>query len=105
VYDIDPIVLEMDALISIGLIVNELVTNAVKHAFASHKPWLKVSLKKKNNSIELQIEDRGTGLDKSPHGGIGLELVTMLVQQHGGNWKHRVDGGTHILVTLPEIEL
>lgn len=74
--------------IPLGLIVNEIVSNALKHAFPNNKSGIiKISIEHKNeNYFELIIEDNGIGfssdhLDKKS---FGLELINLLsYQMHG----------------------
>jgi two-component sensor histidine kinase len=74
--------------IPLGLIVNEIVSNALKHAFPNNKSGIiNISIKHKNeNYFELIIEDNGIGfssdhLDKKS---FGLELINLLsYQMHG----------------------
>ena len=62
--DIDSMRLDVDTVIPIGLIINELVTNALKYAFpAGQQGELKISLKEKEAGIELKVEDNGIGIE------------------------------------------
>lgn len=62
--DIAPINLDVDTIVPIGLVVNELVSNALKHAFPEdRKGIVSVSLTESNDSIILIVEDDGVGLD------------------------------------------
>lgn len=72
-----------------GLLVNELVTNAFKHAFDDGKGFVKVSLKvDSNQQMNLIVSDNGKGLppqlnwEESPS--LGLRLVRLLIQQLDG---------------------
>jgi two-component sensor histidine kinase len=79
--------LGIDQAIPCGLIVNELVSNALKHAFPSGQGRVSVTLSKSHNDDEyrLVIEDDGTGLppdielERSDF--LGLKLVSLLVKQ------------------------
>jgi two-component sensor histidine kinase len=69
-----------------GLLINELVTNAFKHAFPSGKGEIKINLKvDSNQQIHLSVTDNGRGLppqlnwEESPS--LGLRLVRLLSQQ------------------------
>src|SRR5690606_1249532 len=60
---IDPIALDIDTLIPLGLIANELITNALKHAFKEReKGNLWVSLKSMSDKYSLIVADDGIGL-------------------------------------------
>ncbi|MFP4374738.1 MAG: sensor histidine kinase [Spirochaetaceae bacterium] len=78
---------------SIGLIVNELVTNAAKHAFpgvaGNDDPAILVSLEREEGGmLRLTVGDNGIGMspevDARSIGGFGLEMVRALVDQHNG---------------------
>src|SRR5204863_116467 len=62
--DIDNELLPTDQAISIGLIVNELVTNALKYAFPSEtKGTVLVTLKRAHGELRLTVTDDGNGID------------------------------------------
>ncbi len=64
--DVDQIKLDVDTIIPIGLILNELISNALKYAFEEGKEGtIYVSLKKKDNDITLKVSDDGQGLPKT----------------------------------------
>ncbi|GAB4254462.1 MAG: PAS domain S-box protein [Vicingaceae bacterium] len=84
--DIEEVKLDLDRSIPCGLIVNELVTNALKYAFKNKKKGLlKVSLKQKENTVLLTVEDNGVGfpehIDFRETESLGLQLVMSLVEQ------------------------
>jgi two-component sensor histidine kinase len=61
--DIDNLELDVDTVIPMGLITNELISNALKHAFTNQeKGEILLSIKMKDNQIELQVKDNGKGL-------------------------------------------
>ena len=71
--------------VPLGLIVNELVTNAIKYAFADGRAgtiW--VSLERKSRELLLEVRDDGIGIGQSRAGsGIGHMLIEALCQQLG----------------------
>ncbi|TVQ38908.1 MAG: hypothetical protein EA384_07915 [Spirochaetaceae bacterium] len=86
-----------------GIIINELLTNIMKHAFAGREAGLiTVSLRKVNDHAILTIQDDGNGLpeshDISTSKGFGHALVNMLSDQLGGRFSiDSGDGTTSIL--------
>lgn len=63
-FAIDDILLAADKAISLGLILNELITNACKYAFPDNEqPELAISCQRKGNKIVLTVADNGPGLD------------------------------------------
>jgi two-component sensor histidine kinase len=102
IYNIAPIQLDIDKLLSCGLIINELVTNAIKYAFIETDDQLYISLQKRSKSLELVICDSGVGFDPSKKGGIGLELVEMLVDQLEGTISFKFHNGLYISIVFPD---
>ena len=97
-FDIDPIELELDKLLICGLIINELVTNAIKYALKNPDNYLLISLKQKNKILELVVKDNGKGFTPEERNGIGLELVEILVKQINGNININTEKGTIIKI-------
>lgn len=73
-YDLDPLRLETDKTVNLGVIVTELVTNAFKYAYPSTRGEVRVSLKRlPEHQVELLVEDDGVGRqDGAPAKGTGL---------------------------------
>jgi PAS domain S-box-containing protein len=87
--NVDDVVLGVEELSPLGIIVNELVTNAMKHAFTGKENGaIRVSATAKNNHVTLIVEDNGNGIpesvDMANSCGMGLQLVTMLAAQMDG---------------------
>jgi two-component system, sensor histidine kinase PdtaS len=75
--------------VSLGLITNELVTNAIKHAFPNGKGtvWVKCSADEENGQGCLVVADNGVGTGPPRPGSSGLSLVKSLAQQIGGTFE------------------
>ena len=91
--DCRDISLNITLAIPFSLIVNELVSNACKHAFSDRKKGkIKIELNKEDNQYRLRVRDNGKGisdsLKKETISSLGLELVLNLVKQIKGtvNW-------------------
>jgi two-component sensor histidine kinase len=82
----EPIDMPRDRAVSIGLIVNELVTNAAKHAFPDDRIGCVVILfRRADDAIELVVEDDGCGIADAPRqGSLGRRLIAGFVQQAAG---------------------
>ncbi len=64
--DIDNIQLDVETVIPIGLIVNELISNALKYAFPEGQSGhILVSLKEQQGKLQLKVEDNGVGFDQT----------------------------------------
>lgn len=90
VIEVDAGALEMDPehAVPFGLLVNELATNAIKHAFPNGKGSVLLSAKPAGTQIELMISDNGIGVkDKDETKGAerrGSDYVAIFVRQLGG---------------------
>jgi two-component sensor histidine kinase len=96
--DIDDIELSLDDSVPCGLIINEVVSNSLKHAFPNGKAGIiKVEMYKKKDHIHLNISDNGVGF---PEGMLpdnqdtfGFLLIYTLVGQLEANMNIKTDNG------------
>jgi two-component sensor histidine kinase len=96
--------LPTDRAIPIGLIVNELVTNAVKYAFPGEaRGTVMVTLKRAPGELRLTVADDGKGLGaQRADSGLGGRLVDGFAQQLGGQVERQSDArGTTVHLILP----
>lgn len=95
-----PVHFAPDIAVPCGLIVNELVTNALKHAFPDRASGaIRVSLDRApDGRLKLSVQDDGVGLperlEPGSSGGLGLELVAALVRQLQGTLEIHRNAGT-----------
>jgi PAS domain S-box-containing protein len=107
-FDIDDIRLGIDSAVPCGLIVNEIVTNAVKHAFPNpRRGIISVGFKRgKRNEIALTVRDDGIGLppgfDYRTTESLGLTVIRILVQQLDGDLKITSGQGTTYHLVFPD---
>lgn len=90
--------------VPLGLVVNELVTNALKHAFPDERPGtVTVSFRTAGpGEGVLCVRDDGVGMGPPRPGSLGTELVRRLVEQCGGRMHHEaLNPGTAITVRFP----
>lgn len=94
--------LDVDLAMPIGLIVNELVTNAFKHAFSGiNDPAVNIHLyRKRDHVLELQVSDNGSGLKEEKAGSFGMKLVQTLVKQINGTMTVKQDPGTAYTIEI-----
>ncbi len=105
--DIESELLPTDRAISIGLIVNELVTNAVKYGFPGEaKGTVMVTLKRLPGELRLTVADDGQGLDpRRADSGVGGRLVDAFAEKLGGQVERKSDSrGTSVHLILPSRE-
>jgi two-component sensor histidine kinase len=89
--------------VPLGLIVNELIANAIKYAFPDGRAGtITVSLDQFDDRFRLSVQDDGVGLQSSVQGtGLGHQLVHALAKQLGANIDVRSDSrGTFISITF-----
>lgn len=92
-------ILDIEEAIYCGLIVNELVTNAIKYAFDEKGGEIKISLKNYNYGILLRVSDNGKGMEKTNTTSFGQMMVESLaVEQLEGTIDINVNKGTHISI-------
>jgi len=98
--DLAKVQLDLDLAVPCGLIINELVTNSLKHAFP-RKGSGRVSVETRafgDREILLRVSDNGVGLPAdlslSKPRSLGMQLVNDLVQQIGGHLEIRRESGT-----------
>jgi two-component system, sensor histidine kinase PdtaS len=107
-WKLDPIQVSPDQALPLGLLVNELVANAFKHAFPNNRPGrVSVTLERaaKNNAL-LTISDDGVGqpLETAPNPtktGIGSRLISGFASQLNGEAKIRHTGGVTYELRFP----
>jgi two-component sensor histidine kinase len=98
----------VDTAIPVGLIVTELVSNALKHAFAGGRTGnLHIVMKTKTpTDYSLRIEDDGLGLPEGMDIGttksLGLRIVCMICEQLGGTISVERGKGTAFCLVFPE---
>jgi two-component sensor histidine kinase len=98
----EPVSLPIDEAVRLGVIVNELVTNAAKHAYAPNDHgviW--VRLTRTDEGLCLSVADLGQGMGEQPAGGLGMRLVRSLVERDGGQLTIKSSHGTSVEVRLP----
>ncbi|HLR25382.1 MAG TPA: PAS domain S-box protein [Fodinibius sp.] len=92
--DADPIELTINQAIPCGLILNELLTNAYKHAFSdSRKGNITVLLQRNGTTVTLSVYDDGSGrasdLNAEENDSLGVQLIQTLSAQLGGTPQYR----------------
>ncbi|MBD3364159.1 PAS domain S-box protein [candidate division WOR-3 bacterium] len=104
--DAEDISLEVDRAIPCSLIVNEFVSNAFKYAFPEGKEGVVgIGLKKIDNDVILTVSDNGVGfppdVDFRKSNSLGLQLVSILVDQLGGSLERKTGKGTQFKIRFP----
>jgi two-component sensor histidine kinase len=99
----DGVQLSIDEAVPCGLILNELISNSLKHAFPPGwnltEPRVKIEMSQADDGeISVRVSDNGRGMRVVPRAGdtakLGLQLVRMLVHQLNGEVEFSNIGGT-----------
>jgi two-component sensor histidine kinase len=102
--DAEPIEVSAEKAVALGLIANELITNALKYAFdEGERGKVTVSVfRKEPDSTELIVSDNGRGNHTPSTAGIGTRLIDMMVQQNRGRIvRKNTHPGFSVHVILP----
>ena len=104
--DVENILLGVDTAIPFGVIVNELVANALKHAFPGDRSGeIAISFRETDGQYTMIFKDDGVGfpedLDVSHPSSLGLTIVKALTGQLGGTMELARNGGSEISITFP----
>ncbi|MBS3819439.1 MEDS domain-containing protein [bacterium] len=108
--DIKNVFIDINKAVPLGLIVNELVSNSLKHAFPDEREGeIRIKFHKKDSGYELQISDNGVGLpedlDLRKATSMGMQLVSSLVDQIEGEIELSRKPQTSFKITFPETKI
>lgn len=101
--DSEGFLLDLEYAVPCGLIVNEMVTNSIKHAFVGRSSGeITIDLSKVGDTVTIVIADNGVGVQEKPGGGgIGMQIIDSLVKQIDGKMEvSSTDTGTEITITF-----
>jgi len=108
-FELDEIYLPVEQAIPCGLILNELIANALKHAFPAGGPGtITVTLRREAGRVVLAVRDDGVGgsadIPKESRQSLGMHLLRTLTQQIGGQFAQDGVRGSTFRITFPELE-
>jgi two-component sensor histidine kinase len=106
VTEVDPISLDIDLLIPLGLILNELISNSLKHAFpADRKGTITVRLKRHENALVLDVSDDGIGMQANASAttrqSFGMEIVHAFAHKLKAQLDIQQQPGISTRLTIP----
>ena len=106
-----PVELGLDRITPLALIVNEVLTNAIRHGFRDRRRGaIEVTVTLEGDRARLIIADDGAGLAadwRERTKSLGLKLVELMARQIGGEVEiaPRAEGGTRVVVSWPMHEM
>lgn len=107
----EPLVLSADHAVPLGLLINELVTNASKYAYPDGEGVITVSARKRGKNLEVEVSDQGVGLPEGfdldqPRKSLGFRLITGFVRQLGGRLivEKNTPSGARFTVEMPILD-
>lgn len=107
-YDCDPVQLNVNQAVPCGLIISELVSNALEHAFEGREEGkILFKLGTKNNNVHIVVEDDGVGLPNisSEKDSMGFTIVDTLINQLDATLDIKRDNGTRFKLSFEKQEI
>jgi two-component sensor histidine kinase len=105
--EIEPIQIDVDTLVPLGLMTNEIITNSLKYAFPDkRKGRIRVVLEQKGNTLVLILADNGMGYDplNIPKNSFGHRLIYSLAEQLEAKISIQTQNGTTNTIELPYLK-
>jgi len=99
--------LDVDTVIPLALIINELISNALKYAFRDgRKGVIHVNIEMVDGLIQLEVKDNGIGFPETNAGGanFGFKLIHILSERLGATLNINSDKGTSVTLLVPQIK-
>ncbi len=105
---VENIMVDVDTAIPLGLIVNELLSNSMKHGFPKGKGGeIHIKFHHYHDKLQLIVKDNGIGLsgklDYKNTDSLGLQLVNLLTGQIDGELEVNMNGGTEFIISFTEV--
>jgi two-component sensor histidine kinase len=96
----------MGRAVLVGLLLNELISNAYKHAFPDNRTGrVTIAIGADEEEVILSVTDTGVGIHEDPDsrrpGSLGLRLISLLAQQLKGTLKRHPVRGTKVEIRFP----
>lgn len=105
--DVGSVKLDMDRAIEIGLIINELVTNSLKHGvYDNRKPVIKVMINRSGERLTLVVSDNGqieVAREINVDASFGMRMITAMARKLNGTMNIRQENGFEVEVVFEEV--
>jgi two-component sensor histidine kinase len=102
--DIDPIFLDVSLMIPLGLIINEIITNAFKYAFTNRSNGaITVTIKEHEDELIVRIQDDGVGKEIVQNQvGFGTRMINAFLKKLNASMETNINNGTAIRISIPQ---
>ncbi|HBY18079.1 MAG: signal transduction histidine kinase [Marinimicrobia bacterium 46_43] len=102
----EPVEVTFDKAITLGMLLNEIIANSMKHGFIDkNEGFITLGLSKEDDQLILEIGDNGSGFDVTSVSGdshtLGLNLITGFIRELNGSHELRSNAGTHYKIRIP----
>ena len=96
--------MELNTIVPLGLLINELVSNSLKHAMLNNDGKIEISIKKIGIVYQLTYKDNGNWIEPDPtQSSFGIELIDILAEQMNGEKTLTTVNGTQYLFLLKDV--
>ncbi|MEL7529768.1 MAG: histidine kinase dimerization/phosphoacceptor domain -containing protein [Bacteroidota bacterium] len=104
--EVADVALDVDLLIPLGLILNELISNALKHGFAERQQGeIKIEVQALADKLQVKVADNGVGLpedfERRSQQSLGFKLIRSFVKKMNGSLQINSQAGTQIAMLIP----
>jgi two-component sensor histidine kinase len=108
--NIEMLEMDVDTVIPLGLILNELISNALKYAFEGReKGLLKIDLLQQHNKLLLRVKDDGVGIPKdkdlAKSATMGYKLIQSFLQKLNATMEIKNENGTNVELLISKYKL
>jgi PAS domain S-box-containing protein len=100
----EDILVDADAAFPIGIVLTELITNAIKYAFPDNRSGMILVQARRSGpgQVEIGVRDNGVGMTNFREGSLGYGLVRSLVKQIGGEIEVQGDAGVTVTISFAD---
>ena len=107
---VEDLLIDVDSIVPIGLILNELITNALKYAFPeSRKGKITVRIKEAVEGLHLEVEDNGIGIPPerqvANEGSFGMKMIKAFSKKLDAEWEVASEKGTKVSLVIKKYKV
>ncbi len=106
-YKVEELIIDVDTIIPIGLILNELICNSLKHAFPDKEEGnITIELKEETNKLRLEVSDNGIGSEiNATEKSFGMVLIDSLAMKLKASLNVETKEGTSVRLDIEKYKL